>query len=82
MTTHRLLLDQIETQGSVLDNEMIKPAAREALNRIKQQIDEEGDQVDTRPVRNGKTVWGDYINSDTRTILAIMDICSEKYVFK
>lgn len=40
------------------------------------------DHVDTRPVRNGMTIWGDYINSDTRTILAIMDICSEKYVFK
>jgi hypothetical protein len=36
MTTHRLLLDQIETQGSVVHNEVVKPAARDALNRIKQ----------------------------------------------
>ena len=48
MTTHRLLLDQIEMQGSVVHNEFIKPAAREALNRIKQQIDEEGAQVENR----------------------------------
>ena len=40
------------------------------------------DQVDTRPVRNGLTVWGDYVNADTRTIIAIMELCSEKYVFK
>lgn len=40
------------------------------------------DPVDTRPVRNGMTIWGDYVNSDTRTILAVMDMCSEKYVFK
>ncbi len=48
MTTHRLLLDQIETQGSVVHNEVVKPAARDALNRIKQQIDEEGVQVENR----------------------------------
>lgn len=33
-------------------------------------------------MRNGLTVWGDYVNADTRTIIAIMEICSEKYVFK
>ena len=39
-------------------------------------------QDDIRPVRNGLTVWGDYINSDTRMILAVLEISNEKYVFK
>lgn len=39
-------------------------------------------QDEIRPVRNGLTIWGDYINSDTRTILVILEISSEKYVFK
>lgn len=48
MTTHRLLLDQIETPGSVVHNELIKPAVREALNRIKQHVDVHGAQVENR----------------------------------
>ena len=39
-------------------------------------------QDDIRPVRNGLTIWGDYINSDTRMILAVLEISNEKYVFK
>jgi hypothetical protein len=40
------------------------------------------DQVDTRPTSHGMTVWGDYLNSDTRTIIAIMKICDEKFFYK
>lgn len=40
------------------------------------------DQVATRPTQSGLILWGDYINSDTRTVIAILEICSEKYTFK
>lgn len=39
--------------------------------------------VATRPAASKElVVWGDYINSDTRTILAILEICNEKHTFK
>lgn len=39
------------------------------------------DQVDTRPARTGLTVWGDYVNADTRTVLAVLEMSGEKYSF-
>jgi hypothetical protein len=40
------------------------------------------DQVDTRLARTGLILWGDYVNADTRTIIAVLEMCGEKYTFK
>jgi len=35
-----------------------------------------------RPQSSRLTVWGDYFNSDTRTLLAILNIAGVPYVFE
>ena len=34
------------------------------------------DQADTRPSTKKLTVWGDYINSDTKAILSVLKLCN------
>ena len=34
-----------------------------------------------RPTSSRLTVWGDYFNSETRTLLAILNICKVQYTF-
>jgi hypothetical protein len=34
------------------------------------------DQADTRPMQKKLTLWGDYINSDTKAILTVLRICN------
>ena len=34
------------------------------------------DQADTRPVSRNLTIWGDYVNADTKAILSVLKICN------
>ena len=48
MTSHRILLDQIEQADSVVHHEAVKPAAQQAVSRIRQHIVEQGPQPEER----------------------------------
>ena len=40
------------------------------------------EQVNNRPQSKQLTIWGDYINADTRAILAVMKIAGQDFEFK
>lgn len=48
MTSHRILLDQIENPNSVIHHASVKPAAQQAVSRIRQHIAEHGSQPEER----------------------------------
>ena len=51
-TTHRLFLDQLRDSNSILNSQSVKPAALEALNRIREHVQEtEGDSSEIKIVR-------------------------------
>ena len=39
------------------------------------------EQTDTRPVSKKLTLWGDYINSDTKAILSVLRICNIEHEY-
>ena len=40
------------------------------------------EQTDTRPVSKKLTLWGDYINSDTKAILSVLRLCNIEHEYK
>ena len=40
------------------------------------------DQADTRPVSKKLTLWGDYVNADTKAILSVLMICNIEYEYR
>ena len=40
------------------------------------------EQANNRPQSKTITIWGDYINADTRAILAVMKIAGQDFEFK
>ena len=40
------------------------------------------DQADTRPVSKKLTLWGDYVNADTKAILSVLMICNIDYEYR
>jgi len=40
------------------------------------------DQADTRPISRTLTVWGDYVNADTKAILSVLKICNIEHQYK
>ena len=40
------------------------------------------DQVDTRPVSKKLTLWGDYINAESKAILSVLMICQVDHDYK
>ena len=40
------------------------------------------DQADARPTSKQLTVWGDYVNVDTKAILSVLQICNIEHEYK
>ena len=40
------------------------------------------EQADTRPQTKKLTLWGDYVNVDTKAILSVLDICKIEYEYR
>jgi len=40
------------------------------------------DQADTRPASKKLTLWGDYVNGDTKAILSVIKLCKVDHEYK
>ena len=40
------------------------------------------DQADARPTSKKLTVWGDYVNVDTKAILSVLQVCNIEHEYK
>ena len=40
------------------------------------------EQADTRPATKKFTLWGDYMNSDTKAILSVLTLCKIEHEYR